>query len=424
MKPTAVLSWIVILIVALGIPIVGAIRAQAKLDEPTAASTSGPAETLDFQFEILGKSTYAISQSVSPWKPQLIKQMNDAAKTPLQQAAAAVVVAELDGAEAIRAPLAANGSTEALALSDWYFEHSPLPADVVERLGWYGQLAATSGQVDDAPARKPVIDSARKVMITIGSVYGLILVAGFVGFCLLITAIVLLAMGKIRFRVGAPDGPSHVYVEAFALYLSSYLLGSIVVNLYFRDAPMGFHMVPLVFGVALAAVWPMLRGARFATVRTDWGIHAGTNPIVEAFFGVLGYLAGLPLIAAAALVTVVLVKLSGTQPTHPIMSEIAEHPWLIFLLAVVFAPLTEELLFRGALVSHLRAGVGVVLSALISGLIFAAIHPQGWTLIPVLAGIGAVLAIIRQWRGTLISSITAHALHNGILVTLMILLMG
>jgi membrane protease YdiL (CAAX protease family) len=62
-----------------------------------------------------------------------------------------------------------------------------------------------------------------------------------------------------------------------------------------------------------------------------------------------------------------------------------------------------------------------LISGLISSLIFAAVHPQGWTAIPVLGAIGFVLASIREWRGTFIASATAHALNNAVVTTFVIL---
>jgi membrane protease YdiL (CAAX protease family) len=48
--------------------------------------------------------------------------------------------------------------------------------------------------------------------------------------------------------------------------------------------------------------------------------------------------------------------------------------------------------------------------------IFAGIHPQGLAGIPVLTAMGMVLAGIRLWRNSLVASMAAHALHNGVLV--------
>ena len=63
-------------------------------------------------------------------------------------------------------------------------------------------------------------------------------------------------------------------------------------------------------------------------------------------------------------------------------------------------------------------------SAIVVSLIFAAIHPQGWTAIPVLATIAMSLAVIREQRSSLIGAMTAHALNNGLAMALLFFAAG
>ena len=99
----------------------------------------------------------------------------------------------------------------------------------------------------------------------------------------------------------------------------------------------------------------------------------------------------------------------------------------IFFIASVLAPLTEEIMFRGVLYRTLRDGsrrssrvVSILFAALISSLIFAAIHPQGIVGIPVLTILAFGFCLVRQWRGSLIACITMHAIHNGLTMSLLI----
>ena len=86
--------------------------------------------------------------------------------------------------------------------------------------------------------------------------------------------------------------------------------------------------------------------------------------------------------------------------------------------------MTEETFFRGALFHHLRGRFTAVFSALTTALLFAAIHPQGWVAIPALASLGFVFAMLREWRGSLIAPIVAHAINNGFIMTLLVLAIG
>jgi membrane protease YdiL (CAAX protease family) len=79
---------------------------------------------------------------------------------------------------------------------------------------------------------------------------------------------------------------------------------------------------------------------------------------------------------------------------------------------------------------NLRIGLGrwgalgsAAASMLVSSVIFAAIHPQGLVFIPVLAGLALAFCIMREWRGSINASIVAHAINNGVILTLNVLMM-
>ena len=123
----------------------------------------------------------------------------------------------------------------------------------------------------------------------------------------------------------------------------------------------------------------------------------------------------------ALLASLTLTGLSGEQPSHPAINEgLGGSPMdivLLYLLGVVWAPVVEELVFRGAFYYSLRPTLATILAALLNAFVFAAIHPQGWALIPALASLGFAFSLIREWRGSIIGPITAHAVHNGFLIT-------
>jgi len=135
----------------------------------------------------------------------------------------------------------------------------------------------------------------------------------------------------------------------------------------------------------------------------------------------------MPVLVLGIFATMALSRYSRINPSHPIIHQAtggAGQIVAMYLLACLWAPITEETLFRGALYQHLRGRWNGLISAVVVGLIFAALHPQGWVAIPILGTIGAILAIIREWRNSLIASMTAHALINGLTVTLLVLLLN
>ena len=145
------------------------------------------------------------------------------------------------------------------------------------------------------------------------------------------------------------------------------------------------------------------------------GFYCKKNILIECFYGVLGYFALIPILMVGFVLTIGLKKLNLVQG-HPIGEKLltADGPQLLslFVMACVMAPIFEELIFRGLLYNYLRKSHSILISALLNGFIFAAIHPQGLGAIPLLTCIAINLSIIREWRGSLIPSMAAHAANN------------
>jgi membrane protease YdiL (CAAX protease family) len=86
---------------------------------------------------------------------------------------------------------------------------------------------------------------------------------------------------------------------------------------------------------------------------------------------------------------------------------------LVGIGAVVMAPLAEEILFRGFLYRNLRDNLGRPWAIVASGLIFGAVHMHPQFILP-LAGLGAGLALLYEWTGSLWLPIIAHAAWNAL----------
>lgn len=110
---------------------------------------------------------------------------------------------------------------------------------------------------------------------------------------------------------------------------------------------------------------------------------------------------------------------SEMLPIHPVLLALKEgrpESWQLAILlisAIVVAPLSEELLFRGLVLGATwrltgRAWVAVV----ISGITFGAIHAQPQDILP-LCTMGVILGYVRLRAGSLVPTIIAHALFNG-----------
>ena len=307
-------------------------------------------------------------------------------------------------------------------------------------MGWFGKVLLSASADDDTPASEEAASLRMHSVITVITTGILVLVVmgvGLLGVGLLAIGLIMMRNGKLTF-VGIPDEiPVQPYLGAFALYLSLMVLAdflSIVVH------PL-VAVVGMFGSIGFAFVWPRLQGLGWRESLRGFGWRRGKGIAREMLAGVIGYMAMTPVFALGVVTTLILTLVSGwlaskgVDPaeagpapgpiTHPVVAWVVDGNWLVKMLVVFLAsglaPLFEETMFRGALYRVFRSRWGCVGSGLASGVIFAVVHPQGFLAIPALTAMGFGFAVIREWRGTLIASMTAHGLHNGILITTLLL---
>ena len=96
--------------------------------------------------------------------------------------------------------------------------------------------------------------------------------------------------------------------------------------------------------------------------------------------------------------------------------------YLFVSIAVVFAPMLEELGFRVFLYNAFTRFASVPVAVVLSGLVFGAVHsaslPQLETVAIPLAMGGIVLAIVYSWSRNYWSAVLTHALFNALPLTL------
>jgi membrane protease YdiL (CAAX protease family) len=294
-----------------------------------------------------------------------------------------------------------------------------------KQYGWFGQLALTHGLPADNPQRKAVVHPA---VVAAEAVIGAVVIGGLmlvIGLVLLVLAIIFILGGTLRRRYQPTDPFTAAFLEGFAIYLGGMGLLLLGLERYWPAMPPPLRWA-IYFGLPLAVFWPLLRGVSWTQWRQGLGWHRGNGFFHEIGAGVTGYVAAAPLMLIGVMVSAALMSATGQQSTHPIIQQAGDsglHLLGLYLLACVWAPLAEESLFRGALYTHMRQGWGWIVSALVVAFIFAIIHPQGWVALPVLGTFAFASASIREWRGSLIGCMTAHAINNAIAVTLLVLVL-
>jgi membrane protease YdiL (CAAX protease family) len=79
-------------------------------------------------------------------------------------------------------------------------------------------------------------------------------------------------------------------------------------------------------------------------------------------------------------------------------------------------------MFRGLLFPGLSARLRWFLGLVLSAFIFAVIHPQGWAGVPPIMTLAATFSVLRLCRQSLIAPMTAHAINNGSVCVVMLLM--
>ncbi len=188
-----------------------------------------------------------------------------------------------------------------------------------------------------------------------------------------------------------------------------------------------FFFQSLVFLVAGGMFLPVLAGA-IGGVLVPLGIifkRGGFTPQRDLLLGPVSpavLTASLLMAAAAIAPTSLLAELSlRLHPPDPrwikfFSDNLENSPVQIALAAVggvIFAPLVEEIIFRGLLQRLVSRTWGPWPGIIVSALIFGLVHGEPWFLFG-LIGVGLVLGYLFEATGSLSACWAAHALHNAV----------
>ncbi len=306
-------------------------------------------------------------------------------------------------------------------------------AELETRLGWFGTLA---GELGDPDAVAGMAADAESSLYWMLGVVGIFLLAGLAGAVGLVVLIVMLATGGVSFRIPVVDRHG-IYAETFAIWLFAMLVLQVAAGLFATESTAMLASVLAFFASLTVLAWPVIRGRAWSDVRTDLGLIRPR--LSDLPRGVATWSMAIPFLAIGVIATLILTVISQflsgetPQPSHPATeAAVGAGTWQIvqlFLLASIAAPIVEETFFRGVLLTHLRSATGrwnqwlsFGLAALVSSLLFAAIHPQGLIFIPPLAGLAMGFCVGRAWQGSLIPSMVAHGVSNALVMSLNVIL--
>ena len=445
-----VVAWFIILLVTFSIIVM-------QMAQPGMQTGEGKLEKILFGFQfryIVGAASLLGDETKETLRGFL--QTSESAPD-WQKLRQGVVAGELSGPEAalkrLRAirestdqqdPGAEEGSSLSLLIQtyrDYTQEKFSAPSlsqqqrnTLRNELGWFGKLALAPPGTE-GPLREEVLSAARHAFF---AVIAGVLAIGATGLLGLFVLIIFLAL---LFRDGLPDfrqsaGHGGIYAETVACWLLLFLGLNLVGGAWFGPESAASVGLLALMGSFLAVAWPLLRGVPWPQLRADLGWNVGRGWLREIPAGIGCYAMAILLVIVGMLLMSVLIKLlaggieAGGAPVHPVARWLVDGTWWqraqLMLLACIVAPLLEETIFRGFFYRHLREATGtmsrpgsVVVSALVTSAFFAVLHPQGLLAAPGIIGIGLAFAFMREWRGSLLAPMIAHALNNTVIMVLL-----
>lgn len=234
--------------------------------------------------------------------------------------------------------------------------------------------------------------------------------------------------GTIDGDAGAPPpGPAVVrwglgdfFWIWFAGLVASIVLGAVGLAVEGRTGP---GEEPGAVGLAFAAagqfgVWTGLvvalsRWKGRGSPRLDFGLRLD----VRAGWAVLAGV-GLFFVATALIAPLVLLADESQQVVEELKEASGAELAVYVLLALVLAPVGEELMFRGLLLRALRRRMAPAAAVGVQALAFALVHPLlsqtlgDLAVVPALFVLGAVSGVVAERRGDLSASILLHVGFN------------
>lgn len=206
------------------------------------------------------------------------------------------------------------------------------------------------------------------------------------------------------------------FLAVFFAGLLGAIFGAVLVAAFGMDIDSVWTNLGVLFGFQVLAYLAAMAYLSSRLGTGNWATDYGLRFTASNLWGIPG---GLVLQIVVGLALAPLVSwLGGDDPPQQEVGEIIADATgtgstvLIFIAVVVFAPLVEELLYRGMLLSWLRRVMPAWGAVAISALVFAGVHlldPNAWLVVPGLFLIGVALGYVALRTGSIGLPIMLHA---------------
>lgn len=221
------------------------------------------------------------------------------------------------------------------------------------------------------------------------------------------------------------EKPRWGFVDIFLVFLGIYCSGYLVDGLTvlfpavkngFGLGQIGYFLFAYLIQVAATVGLVYLFGVVFS--HGSWG-ELGVKAAGWRSFLLYGVLGGLFLLVAITLLGVLIKQFQPDLSPQYYEEVLRSAGNLAVVLMVIFAgavlaPLSEELFYRGMVYPVFRGKLGPLWGAVLTGLVFGAVHGDPWRAVPLAIG-GAILCYFYEKSGSILVPAVAHGIWNGMM---------
>ncbi len=290
--------------------------------------------------------------------------------------------------------------------------------------GWPGLLLIVGGGLLAVGALVAAeLDRRGDISVDLVTI-GLVLLVGAIAF---VIGLVYTAIRQIRIRRVLPPeryrGPSVFILLALALAVGAVLSAPFTADAVALQEGEGelsllgsaVILVAAQVGLLVVGYLFVVRPRALAALPSFPGRDPGGAITAGLGFGVLAWIGST---VALFLMAALLTAIGQPPPVGPAEQAIAMlDPWLVVIAIVLFAPIAEELFFRGIVFNAWRRESGRRWAYIGSAALFAVIHLSLVSLVPIFL-LGLALAWVYERTGNLLAPIAMHTTVNGISVAL------
>lgn len=215
------------------------------------------------------------------------------------------------------------------------------------------------------------------------------------------------------------------YLGTLMILASYYLMLNVIMNLGIFDAVssnvyyMIFTGAILLIGISTSwLLWRSERGREIRHFRFRWSYLGALLLSLFLFF------------LWAKVSSIIFPRSQNSLVVMEVASELTGFAYINvrFLLTCLIGPVTEELVFRGLVMTALERYKKFYLDVLVSSCLFSFIHvlQHGWvtTDFVLYFGMGMILGVLFRYTRSIAWSIAAHVIWNSFLVVVSILVFG